>query len=74
MNISRGFRRLSVLTGLVGGIAMLVIGLGPNGTLGREPLSLTILPMIVGLIMFVAVPVGFVLLLGWVVAGFQKSS
>jgi len=67
MNISRGFRRLSVLVGLIGFVAIVVIWLGHDS-------GPTIAQIILGLAFFVGAPVIFVLALGWVVAGFQKSN
>jgi len=66
MNIPRGFRRLSVLVGLVGLTITLMITWGSYGL----PLKTWITTF--GIL--VVAPVLFVLLLGWVVEGFKKSN
>jgi hypothetical protein len=70
MNLSRGFRRLSVLAGLVGLALLLFLGFGPNGTLHDTPLW----AWVVLLLTFVGGPFTFVSLVGWVVIGFRNSN
>jgi hypothetical protein len=67
MGISRGFRRLSVLTAFLGLVVIVFLWSQP----GSNP---TVPELIFGFLLFVGVPVLFVLLLGWVVAGFQNSN
>jgi hypothetical protein len=67
MNISRGFRRLSILVGLIGFVAIVLIWLGHD-------IGPTVDQIILGLAFFVGAPVILVLALGWVIAGFQKSN
>ena len=67
LEISRGFRRLSVVAGFVGFflLGLLVLSQGPPPTFGRFILALAV---------FVAVPAIFVLLLGWAIAGFHNPN
>jgi len=67
MKLSRGFRRLSVVAGFASSVlyGFLVLSWGGPSTWGAFVLALAV---------FVAVPVTFVLLLGWAIAGFQKSN
>jgi hypothetical protein len=66
MSISRGFCRLSALAGLLGDAVVVCLWLGSNS----YP---SIQQMIIGLVVFASVPAIFVLMLGWVVAGFQRE-
>ncbi len=67
MNISRGFRRLSVLVGLIGlAVLLALIVFEPPGPPGSILAWLFVL--------FVGMPVAMVLLLGWVIAGFRGSN
>jgi len=67
MNISRGFRRLSLLAGFVGfGVIVFIWG---DSNQMPSPTQL-----IFGLAIFGGLPAIFVLLLGWVVAGFRNSN
>ena len=67
MNISRGFRRLSILAGMLGLMIMLGLGLGPEGHLNTAPLYIWAWVTT----LFCGLPAGLVLLVGWVVAGFR---
>ena len=67
MGISRGFRRLSVLVGIIGSAFVLIVGFDNN----RVP-EMSVSAFAGLLFVFVVAPVAFVLLLGWVVAGFRS--
>jgi hypothetical protein len=67
MGISRGFRRLSILEGLVGAG---FVGFLFLDSLNDPP---TTVQLGYALLTFCAAPVAFVLVLGWVVAGFQAG-
>jgi hypothetical protein len=67
VEISRGFRRLSVLAALVGLGVFTVLELLPYSDPSTKDL-------IVGVVIFGIAPAIFVLVLGWVVAGFQKGN
>jgi hypothetical protein len=70
MGISRGFQRLSLMVGLVGLVVLLTLGFGIDGHLADEPVRVWVFL----LAEFVAAPAIFVLLLGWVVAGFRNPN
>lgn len=70
MDLSRGFHRLSIVVALIGLAVLLVLGLGPEGHLATASLSLWVWLIF----LFAGLPAIFVLLLGWVIAGFRKSN
>ena len=65
--ISRGFRRLSVVVGFIGATFIGFICLHD----GRLP---TVGDLMTMLAILVVVPMTFVLLLGWAIAGFRDSN
>jgi hypothetical protein len=87
MNIWRGFRRLSVLAGVIGLLALCGQLGSTQPTANQNPLdplapipltfaTLFIAPLsvwILMLVIYVGAPVALTLLAGWVVAGFSKS-
>jgi hypothetical protein len=64
MGISRGFRRLSFLAGFAGAIVIVCLWLSTG--------TPTVSEFVLALLLFVSVPAVFVLILGWVVAGFRN--
>ncbi len=65
MNIPRGFRRLSVLAGLIGFMLDLFIVVSNWGYWD--------ISMFVAMTAFIVAPVIIILVLGWVVAGFRSN-
>lgn len=84
MNISRGFCRLSLVTAIIGTAFIVFCWIeGPPGQYRTIPnLAMGLFDFIeyriisnlaMGLLVFAAAPAVLVLLVGWVVAGFQES-
>lgn len=67
MNISRGFRRLSVVAAFLGLMVIVYLWTQPDS----HP---TPAQLLAGIVVFSGLPALFVLLLGWAIAGFQKST
>lgn len=67
MNVSRGFRRLSVLAGLIGFLVLVFLWMQDNSLPDFNQIVL-------GLFILVITPAVVVWVLGWAVAGFQKSN
>jgi hypothetical protein len=67
MNISRGFRRLSLLVGLIGFLVLGFLWMADNSVPSFEEI-------VRGLLILVIAPAVVVCVLGWAVAGFQKSN
>jgi apolipoprotein N-acyltransferase len=67
MGISRGFRRLSLVVAVLGAATIAFIWLGNDAHPTTEQ-------VLYGLSLFVIGPPIFILLLGWVAAGFQNSN
>jgi hypothetical protein len=63
MNISRGFRRLSVLAGVLGFLFTCLLDLGDKWDAQQY----------LGVAFFTFVPAALVLLLGWAIAGFNSN-
>lgn len=73
MGISGGFRRLSLVTAIIGTAFLVFCWVYPADPAFRVKFPLNIPTMAEGLLLFAAAPAIVVLLIGWVVAGFQKA-